>query len=386
MRLLSLAFTVVFAVAVLPPDLAAQRSRSNDRAGPPTTRTYFIAADEVTWDYAPAGKNLITGKAWEGMDLIWTGKGPDRIGTVYRKAIYRGYTDSSFTTLKPRDAQWEHLGYLGPVVRGVVGDTIRIVFRNNARFPFSVHPHGVFYDKRSEGAQYEDGTPAADRVDDGVPPGGTHVYIWPVPERAGPGPHDGSSILWMYHSHTHESADVNAGLMGPLLVTARQMARADGTPRDVDRELVISFSEIDENLSWYLDDSIKEFAGDPSAVKKAMGPSFVDPFGVSNLMESMNGFIYGNLPVPALKVGERVRWYLMSSTNFELHAPHWHGNVVLAMKMRTDVVTLGTMGMIVADMVPDNAGTWLFHCHIEPHMTGGMSMLYRVEPPLVSRR
>jgi hephaestin len=25
------------------------------------TRTYFIAADEVQWDYAPSGKNLITG-------------------------------------------------------------------------------------------------------------------------------------------------------------------------------------------------------------------------------------------------------------------------------------------------------------------------------------
>ena len=36
--------------------------------------------------------------------------------------------------------------------------------------------------------------------------------------------------------------------------------------------------------------------------------------------------------------------------------------------------------MIVADMVPDNPGTWLFHCHIEPHLTQGMQSLYTVLP------
>jgi hypothetical protein len=47
----------------------------------------------------------------------------------------------------------------------------------------------------------------------------------------------------------------------------------------------------------------------------------------------------------------------MSTTNFELHAPHWHGNIVTVQHMKTDVVTLGTMGMMVADMIPDNPGT-----------------------------
>ena len=63
--------------------------------------------------------------------------------------------------------------------------------------------------------------------------------------------------------------------------------------------------------------------------------------------------------------GQRVRWYVMSSTNdFDVHAPHWHGNTVLVGGMRTDVLTLTFMGMSVANMVPDNVGTWLFHCHV----------------------
>ena len=65
-----------------------------------------------------------------------------------------------------------------------------------------MHPHGVFYDKDSEGASYDDGTSGADKEDDAVPPGKTHTYTWKVPERAGPGPNDPSSIVWLYHSHT----------------------------------------------------------------------------------------------------------------------------------------------------------------------------------------
>ena len=68
----------------------------------------------------------------------------------------------------------------------------------------------------------------------------------------------------------------------------------------------------------------------------------------------------------------------MSSTNFEFHAPHWHGNVVEIQKMRTDVAALMPMGMLVADMVPDNPGTWFFHCHVSLHLDAGMQSIYKV--------
>ena len=136
-------------------------------------------------------------------------------GRKEMKALYREYTDSSFTTLKPRTPEWEHLGFLGPLIRAEVGDTINVVFRNNARFKASLHPHGVFYNKDSEGAHYNDGTSGADKLDDGVPQGETHTYVWQVPERAGPDEHDGSSVLWMYHSHIDEIRDVASGLDRP---------------------------------------------------------------------------------------------------------------------------------------------------------------------------
>ena len=77
------------------------------------------------------------------------------------KCLYRGYTDATFAHLKARPATSATSASLGPVIRAEVGDTIKVVFRNTCPFPTSIHPHGVFYDKSSEGAPYNDGTHGA---------------------------------------------------------------------------------------------------------------------------------------------------------------------------------------------------------------------------------
>jgi FtsP/CotA-like multicopper oxidase with cupredoxin domain len=336
------------------------------------TRTYYVAADPVSWDYAPGGRNEIAGTPYADTAFFENGK-PRPVSTSYRKVLYRAYTDSTFRTLQPRASAWQHLGFLGPLIRATVGDTIRVVFRNNGPRPFSMHPHGVFYEKASEGATYADGTA-------GVPSGATHVYIWPVPERAGPGPMDGSSVAWMYHSHVDEVRDINTGLFGPIIVTARGKAKPDGSPIDVDREVVASFMQVAENDSWLRNenalsrDSLQHLGPMPNPSKLQSGYPWFVKF-------TINGFLYGTMPLDEITIrqGERVRWYLMASTNdFDFHSPHWHGNTVIINGMRTDVALLGMMQMATADMIPDNAGTWLFHCHVSFHNEEGMAMRYRV--------
>src|SRR5882757_8903613 len=62
------------------------------------TRSYFIAADEVVWDYAPSnGINLITGEPFDDQANVFVQPGPQRIGSKYWKALYREYTDGTFT-------------------------------------------------------------------------------------------------------------------------------------------------------------------------------------------------------------------------------------------------------------------------------------------------
>jgi hephaestin len=65
-------------------------------------------------------------------------------------------------------------------------------------------------------------------------------------------------------------------------------------------------------------------------------------------------------------------------TEVDLHTPHWHGNDVVVSGMRMDTVSLLPAGMVVADMVPDDPGTWLFHCHVNDHIVAGMQTRYRV--------
>jgi manganese oxidase len=349
-------------------------------------RTYYIAADQVLWDYAPDGINDITGKPFTEEQQVFTENGPNRIGHRYYKSLYRGYTDASFSHRIPVPTSCpvtqrvcdNTLGMLGPVIRAAVGDTIKVVFRNNTPYPASIHPHGVFYTKSSEGAPYNDGTSGAAKDDDAVPPGGTYTYVWQVPDRAGPGPMDGSSVLWMYHSHTDEVADTNAGLVGPMVITARGMADpATGMPTDVDREIFSYFTVEDENQSPYLDKNLQQLAGPPHQIP----PGDEDGFEESNLMHSINGYVYGNGPLPTVKVGQRVRWYTFTlGTEVDLHTPHWHGNTVTTNGMRSDMIQLEPGMMMVSDMVPDDPGTWLFHCHVNDHILAGMMERYRVVP------
>lgn len=373
-----LAFSLFFFITGCSPQESEQQGG--------VVRTYYIAVDEVVWDYVPSGKNAMNGLPLSEQTPKWAQGRPYLLGSKFKKAIYQEYTDETFSILKPRAPEWEHLGMLGPMIRAEVGDTIKIVFRNNAAFPASMHPHGVFYQKSSEGALYKDGTEGKDKEDDGVATGATYTYTWEVPERAGPSEASGlSSAFWSYHSHVNERRDVNSGLMGAMIITARGMAREDLSPVDVDREFVVDFMSILETTSWYIEENIQTYMPEPDSARLefSLGGTqiLLSPQGPNlEIRDTMNGYLYGNLPTMTMKTGERVRWYVMAGTNFDLHAPHWHGNTVTTAGKHTDVLEIITMGMQIADMDADNPGLWIFHCHVAGHMEQGMLAMYEVLP------
>ena len=79
------------------------------------------------------------------------------------------------------------------------------------------------------------------------------------------------------------------------------------------------------------------------------------------LMHAINGFIFGNPPSPLVSSGDRVRWY-----------------VTLRSGRTTDVIEVFPGGMVTADMVADNPGTWLVHCHVADHLNAGMVATYTI--------
>jgi FtsP/CotA-like multicopper oxidase with cupredoxin domain len=350
-------------------------------------RTYFIAAEEIVWNYAPAG-NVLADMQCCADAFTWLARGPQELPPSFHKAVFREYTDATFTTLKPRPPEWAHLGLLGPLIRAEVGDRIEVTLKNTLPFSVSLHPHGLAYDKASEGAGYPDGTLGADKLDDYVAPRSTCIYHWSVPERAGPGPADPSSVVWLYHSHVDAPRDTNTGLVGVILVTRRGAARPDGSPRDVDREFVTLYDIFDESRSRLAGKNTRVLVypntpGSEGIANLSGGDADdIDGANDANLFHTINGYIYGNLPMLRMKVGERVRWYLVAlGGEQDLHTPHWHGNTVLEEGRRTDVVELLPTSMKVADMRPDNPGVWMYHCHVNDHIRAGMAARYEVVAP-----
>ncbi|XP_077970819.1 ferroxidase HEPHL1-like [Styela clava] len=169
-----------------------------------TIRTYCVTAEEVEWNYAPTGMNMLTQKpiAEKGQESHeYFKKGPDRIGGIYIKAVYKEYTDDTFQVEVERDPV---MGILGPVIFAEVGETIHVVFKNKANRTYEMVPHGVF----SFGAQE-------------VKPGETYTYVWPVPDRVSPLEKDDNCITHMYSSFASLDVDQHTGLVGPIVICKR---------------------------------------------------------------------------------------------------------------------------------------------------------------------
>jgi manganese oxidase len=326
---------------------------------PARTHRYFIAAEPGLWDFTPQGIDPVCGKPLPPPVVNHR-----RVG----KTRYVRYTDETFTT---KVFENPRLGILGPVLRGVVGDFVAVTFLNRGGQPLSMHPHGVKYDKDSEGSYYQPkpGLGAA------VAPGGKFTYVWQLDEQSGPLPGEPSSKVWLYHSHVNGDEEANLGLVGFIVVTDPKRARPDATPSDIDREHAALFMMFDESG---LGEAEREAAEYASLLPNNQFP--VRTWSQSQeLLEqgsraSINGYIFGNLPGLEMKEGERVRWYLFAlGSERDFHTAHWHGaRVVEDGRKRTDVVELLPASMKVADMVAENPGSWLFHCHVADHMTEGM--------------
>jgi FtsP/CotA-like multicopper oxidase with cupredoxin domain len=337
------------------------------------TRRYFIAAEPVEWDYSP--KPSVAGQASMPMKASQSGQ-------RYPKYRYLQYTDDSFTE-RVKQPAWS--GILGPVIRAETGDTLSVTFLNRSSsedMVFSIHPHGLRYDKDNEGAYY----PPNPGRGSWVTRGARYTYTWFVDQDAGPRPDEPSSKVWLYHSHVSADEDINRGLVGVIIITDPARARADATPIDVDREFVTLFMIFNENgplqhIDAGLDDIPPEIRQKQEAFLK-LTPLAQQEMLEAGLKYTLNGYMFGNLPGLEMEEGERVRWYVVAlGSEQDVHSAHWHGETVLEDgHRRTDDIELLPGSMKIADMRADNPGTWMFHCHVSDHMMGGMFAFYTVKP------
>ncbi|WP_035803285.1 multicopper oxidase domain-containing protein [Kitasatospora mediocidica] len=313
-----------------------------------TVREYWVQADSFEHNAVPNGYDGMTGMRFTAAQTSFWAIG------------LRAYTPNWAAPLDPDlspQGVGPNTGIPGPVLRAEVGDTIRVHFRNNDthyRWPHSLHPHGVGYDRDNDGGWLAD---EPDRPGTAVAVGESYTYTWVCrPSSVG---------TWPYHDHsvpqsiplpdgsasTHPRPDVmeigaELGMFGIIAVTDEQ------TP-PVDREFVL-------------------FCHDAS------------PADVPSLAQNTNMFNGGafvdNTPTFTAKAGERVRWRIAALGNethvFHLHGHRWRSNEGFQGWVDSQIIAPSTT--LTVEYTEDNPGDWIYHCHVTHHMMGGMVGRYRV--------
>ena len=401
-----------------------------------TVRRHYVAAEVVEWNYAPLGGDAclgaqqaaasqatITGPSspsttatttttedmtpvlpWSTKAFDFVANGTGRAGARYLKALYIEYTDDTFTKKKQRSPEDAYLGLLGPIMRAEVDETIEVVFLNRLNYSVSMHPHGVAYGKSFEGAPYNDGSTADERMDDAVPPGANYTYVWTVPETSGPGPLDPSSVVWMYHSHTYEVTDPYAGLVGALIVGRPGAFRRInggtelGEAADVDKEAVAMFSVIDERQSLMWDDNLLVIqARDAENNKTALASSKVlvqtnvpgtalaadgEPApSESDMMHAINGYIYCNGAPLRVLHGSLLRLHvIVIGSEADVHTPSLLGASFDVKGTRSSSFAALPGVMTTADVQVDaDPGPAFLQCRVADHIASGMQAIVNIE-------
>jgi len=329
------------------------------------TRTYYIGADPVLWNYTPSGHDVITGTALGASNATvqyYTERNATYLGTSFEKCLYQQFVDASFTALEPRPAAEAYLGLLGPVIYAAVGDTVQVWFHNACPWAESIAPEGV------EVAPSSDGTNFNGSVSYGgsVPTNGTVEYTWLVPPSAGPGSSGAPAALWLYQSGTQAANSTDLGLIGPILISAAGANNPDGTPAGPAENVILLASDLDENDSTFLRYNVEHFAEDPSAVDLSQ------PRWVGSLNKySINGFLYGNLPPLTFPHGTEVVWWLLGAGRGYPTLTWTSGSVRLG-GVTTDRVPLAPSVSERAVMWANTSGTWLVESSVPGQLAGGL--------------
>ncbi|MFL6112262.1 MAG: multicopper oxidase domain-containing protein [Catenulispora sp.] len=342
-------------------DAAAGERPSADRAAAPAKhgriREYWIQADSFERNLVPNGRDGMMGMTFT----------PDQ--TTLQAIGYRAYTEHWGTPLPGNDDIGPNAGIPGPNIRGEVGDTIVVHFKNNDsfyKFPHSMHPHGVEYDSLSDGAwlAIDPNKPGA-----AVKYGETYTYTWRVkPNSVG---------TWPYHDH---SMPQDLAPFYPRKSASASAAKSDDGGMDMGDGAAVM--EIGAQLGL-----LGLIAITDHATPKADREFFLffhdmyqdDVPGLGQDMDCFNGYAFiDNTPTFKARAGERIRWRV-AALGREFHVFHLHGHRWWDGVRWTDSQILGPSMAITVEYTEDNPGDWLYHCHVTDHMLGGMVGRYLTE-------
>uniref|UniRef100_A0A6Q2ZD56 F5/8 type C domain-containing protein n=1 Tax=Esox lucius TaxID=8010 RepID=A0A6Q2ZD56_ESOLU len=319
-------------------------------------RSYYIAAEEITWDY---GVRKPHHERRRGMKKFLS---------EYKKVVYRAYRETDFQTPVTRGEMQEHLGLMGPIIKAEVNDLLTVTFKNMASRPYSLHLHGV-YDRSQGGGQVQgrsSGVPG-----EAVQPGEVKVYTWRISRKQGPTTEEFACKTGAYYSTLNKEKDVHSGLIGPIVICKPGTLHPLLNIQPNIQEYALLFHTFDETKSWYLEENIRRYCTPPCQARRD------DPwFQLSNKFPAINGYVAETLPGLMVAQYVTVRWHLLNvGRDGEYHAVHFHGlpfNIQKEQEHRMGVYNLypGVFGTV--EMIPTMVGTWMVECSVGEHQVAGM--------------
>jgi YVTN family beta-propeller protein len=236
----------------------------------------------------------------------------------------------------------------------IEGDAVRIILKNELPEATSIHWHGIPVPNAMDGV-----TP--------IQPGESFAYEFTAPPAGS----------FMYHSHVNSDKQLGLGLYAPFIVdpktsTANQPA--------VDVSWMLS--------EWRVGADGQTYAAMPMA-------------GAEPNYFTINGKSYPNTPPIEVKKGQRVRVRLSNAGQLT-HPMHLHGmnfkivaydGVPLPPEQQTvrNTVPVNPGELVDIELVAENVGTWMFHCHVLHHVTndneepGGLVALVNVTDPAAAQ-
>ncbi|XP_037676892.1 coagulation factor VIII [Choloepus didactylus] len=330
----------------------------------PKTWVHYIAAEEEDWDYAPAVLTP-TDRSYKSQYL---NNGTQRIGRKYKKVRFMAYKDETFKIHEPIQNE---SGILGPLLYGEIGDTLLIIFKNQASRPYNIYPHGITNVSPLHSGRLPKGVEHLKDLP--IMPGEIFKYKWTVTLEDGPTKSDPRCLTRYYSSFINLERDLASGLIGPLLICYKESVDQRGNQMMSDKRIIILFSVFDENRSWYLTENMQRF------LPNAAGVQPQDPeFQASNIMHSINGYVFDSLQF-SVCLHEVAYWYILSvGAQTDLLSVFFSGYTFKHKMVFEDTLTLFPFSGETVFMSMENPGLWVLGCHNSDFRNRGMTALLKV--------